>query len=177
MSPRTVSLPTTDKAMWRKLLALCHPDAGGDHETFLWVTSLKEEILEEGNGQAPYVPPPRPSPPPPRAEQTDPDAVPFTDYHADEDFAENIALILDLPGTLPEPYARALKLLEDCEEAHHGLPHKQQAKGATYKQLAAIGHALGMSKSQRVKWYRIAEGIPLSRRHAGHILSKLKGKG
>jgi hypothetical protein len=27
-----------------------------------------------------------------------------------------------------------------------------------------------------VGWYRIAETIPLSQRHAGHILSRLKGQ-
>jgi hypothetical protein len=32
----------------------------------------------------------------------------------------------------------------------------------------------GMSKPERVQWYRIAEDIPLSQRHAGHILSKLQ---
>jgi hypothetical protein len=31
-----------------------------------------------------------------------------------------------------------------------------------------------MSKEERVGWYRVAEGIPLSDRHAGHLLSKLK---
>jgi hypothetical protein len=33
---------------------------------------------------------------------------------------------------------------------------------------------VGMTKAQRVRWYRIAESIPLSRRCAGHILSQLK---
>lgn len=32
----------------------------------------------------------------------------------------------------------------------------------------------GMTKAERVKWYRIAESIPLSQRHAGHILGILK---
>jgi hypothetical protein len=33
---------------------------------------------------------------------------------------------------------------------------------------------VGMTKAERVQWYRIAEAIPLSQRHAGHILSRLK---
>jgi hypothetical protein len=50
----------------------------------------------------------------------------------------------------------------------------QRRRGASYKQLAAIGHAVEMTKRERVGWYRVCESIPLSDRHAGHILSKLK---
>jgi hypothetical protein len=31
-----------------------------------------------------------------------------------------------------------------------------------------------MTKPERVQWYSIAEAVPLSQRHAGHILSKLQ---
>jgi hypothetical protein len=51
--------------------------------------------------------------------------------------------------------------------------HKEQQLGATYKQLAAIGHRVGMTKEERVKWYRIGESVPLSSWHANHILKKL----
>lgn len=34
--------PINDKTMWRRLLRLVHPDTYGDHELFLWVSSLKE---------------------------------------------------------------------------------------------------------------------------------------
>lgn len=37
---RTPTLPPTEPAMWRKLLARAHPDAGGDHELFIWVCNL-----------------------------------------------------------------------------------------------------------------------------------------
>jgi hypothetical protein len=33
---------------------------------------------------------------------------------------------------------------------------------------------VGMSVTERSGWYRIAESIPLSDRHAGHILKRLK---
>jgi len=48
--------------------------------------------------------------------------------------------------------------------------------GASYKQLAAIGHAYGMSGSECSGWYRCVESIPLSDCHAGHILSRFKQK-
>jgi hypothetical protein len=31
-----------------------------------------------------------------------------------------------------------------------------------------------MTKAERVRWYRVAEEIPLSDRHAAHILSRSK---
>jgi hypothetical protein len=35
--------PFEDRHMWRLLLARLHPDAGGDHELFLFAHALKEE--------------------------------------------------------------------------------------------------------------------------------------
>ena len=33
-----------DRRMWRQLLARAHPDAGGDHELFLFTCALKDEL-------------------------------------------------------------------------------------------------------------------------------------
>src|SRR3954454_14044062 len=38
-----------DRQMWRQLLAKLHPDAGGDHELFLFACALKEGICGAGN--------------------------------------------------------------------------------------------------------------------------------
>jgi hypothetical protein len=35
-------VPFEDRRMWRLLLARLHPDAGGDHELFLFAHALKE---------------------------------------------------------------------------------------------------------------------------------------
>jgi hypothetical protein len=35
-------VPFEDRRMWRLLLARVHPDAGGDHELFLFAHALKE---------------------------------------------------------------------------------------------------------------------------------------
>jgi hypothetical protein len=67
-----------------------------------------------------------------------------------------------------------LRLVRDCYEAHDGPLHRMQHEGATYRTLAAIAHAAGMSKDQRVGWYRLCESIPLSQRHAGHIMGRIK---
>ncbi len=44
---RNVDQPTflEDRRMWRLLLAKLHPDAGGDHELFLFACAVKEGIL------------------------------------------------------------------------------------------------------------------------------------
>lgn len=34
--------PLEDRRMWRLLLAQLHPDAGGDHEMFLFASALRE---------------------------------------------------------------------------------------------------------------------------------------
>lgn len=41
--PRTPTLPPTARVMWRKLLARAHPDAGGDHELFIFFEELAEK--------------------------------------------------------------------------------------------------------------------------------------
>jgi hypothetical protein len=42
-----------------------------------------------------------------------------------------------------------------------------------HKQLAASGHAVGMTNEEHVKGYRIAKAVSLRQRHANHILKKL----
>lgn len=45
---RNVDRPTflEDRHMWRLLLAKLHPDAGGDHELFLFACAVKEGICD-----------------------------------------------------------------------------------------------------------------------------------
>jgi len=73
-----------------------------------------------------------------------------------------------------EPYGFLLRQVADCEPAEEEPLRDQQRRGASYKSLATIAHRVGMTNAERIQWYRIAEAIPLSQRHAGHILSRLK---
>jgi hypothetical protein len=64
------------------------------------------------------------------------------------------------------------------------LPHRRprqgvatQRRGASYKQLALIGHLVGLSKEERVRWYELARFLPLSEAHANHIIKRLKDEG
>jgi hypothetical protein len=173
MSPRTPTLPPTEPAMWRKLLGRAHPDTGGSHELFVWTGALREMICD---GDIRIGPKPEPSDNPSRRREGSTqrptpgnDDKPRIPYPAGADFEEVTRRALRTEG----PYASVLSLLSNCFPLPH-LAH-EEARGASYKRLAAIGHAHGMTGLQRSGWYRCAESIPLSDRHAGHILSKLKG--
>jgi hypothetical protein len=166
MSPRTVAPPLDDPRLWRRLVARTHPDAGGDHELFIWCGAVRDaacggELRVESNPQ-PEDNPSR------RREPSTPDDKPRIPYPVGTDFEESTRRALDVQ----EVYAEVLALLADC----YPLPHlaHEEARGASYKRLAAIAHARGMSPKERSGWYRCAEAIPLSDRHASHILGRLK---
>ncbi len=167
---RTPTKPPDDKLMWKRVLKPHHPDLGGRHEDFVWLNHVKElvcsgRIEASETFEKPEHAPPR------RTTNADTDRVAF---ESEVDFDELTYRALRAARDVPEQYARLLKLLDDCEEAHHGALVREQQRGASYKRLAAAGHKVKMTKAERVRWYRIAESIPLSDRHAGHILSELK---
>jgi hypothetical protein len=161
---RTPTLPPDDKEMWRKLVALTHPDSGGDHELCIWTQNVREHVCK--GVTAPW-PQPKPEPEP-RTVYED-GRVPFP---SDSIFGLLTATAIEWAGAVDTLYGRLLLLLGDCYTMAH-LPHEEQ-RGASYKRLAYIAHLAGMTKPERVGWYRVAEGIPLSDRHAGHIIKRLK---
>jgi hypothetical protein len=152
---RTPTLPPTDSGMWRRMIARTHPDAGGDHELFIWAGSVREFVCNGGAAES------RPEPQDHRSRRR-------------EDFEVLSDRAIAMASAVAEPYGYLLRRLSDCYPVADGPLCDQQRRGASYKSLAAIGHTVGMTKAERVQWYRIAETIPLSQRHAGHILSQLK---
>ncbi len=174
VSPRTLAAPPTDRRYWRRLLRLAHPDAGGDGDLFVWVRNLQEHVAGDALG------PPRPEYEPPRRTNTQAGPrVPFEGaFDRAAGFDDLTRRALALAENAPAIHGRLLLLLVDCYGVGEtgGVVYRQQRQGATYKQLAAIGHRAGMDKAERARWYRIAEGIPLSQRHAGHILGRLQEK-
>lgn len=165
MTSRTPTLPADNPKMWRQLVARTHPDAGGNHDLFIWTHVLKDMVCSGKLGieSKPQCEPRPPYPPP--------DNKPRVPWPAGTDFEECTRTAL-LRGAASMPYGRVLSLLANCQPLNHLAC--EQERGASYKRLAAIAHVWGMSKTERVGWYRIAEDIPLSDRHAGHILSRLK---
>ena len=165
--PRTATAPPTNGRLWRLLLARTHPDAGGSDELFVWAQGLREALEGPAPRSCGRCKPTDSSP------NGEPERIPF------EERSDPMALIrraLSLADELEHPYKAPLRLLSNYESAGYGCAQPQDRRGATYRQLAAIAHAAGMSYSERLEWYRVAGSVPLSQGHAGHILSRLKGR-
>ena len=170
---RTPTLLLDDRSMWRRLVSRSHPDAGGSHELFIWAVAtrdaicggeLGEEMPRRERREQPYRWREAPT-------SSTGERVPFDE----EAFIEVLtARALAMAEAVAEPYGFLLRQVADCELAEDEPLHDQQRRGASYRALAAIGYQVGMTKAERMQWYRIAEAIPLSQRHAGHILSRVK---
>jgi hypothetical protein len=169
----TPTLPPDDRGMWRRLVSRSHPDAGGDHELFIWTVATRDAICdEELGGEAPGRE--RREQPSRRRETSASSAGEWLPFDEDAGFEVLTDRALSMAEAVAEPYGYLLRQVADCYTAEDDPLHDQQRRGASYQSLAAIGHRVGMTKAERIQWYRIAESVPLSQRHAGHILSRLK---
>src|SRR5215211_3530207 len=136
---RTPTLPLDDRSMWRRLLSRSHPDAGGDHELFIWTVATRDAICggELGSEIA-------------RRERRETSAsttaerVPF-DKDAIHEFLTDRAVAM--AEAVAEPYGYLLRRAADCHPAEDDPLLDQQRHGASYRGLAAIGHHVGMSKA------------------------------
>lgn len=164
---RTLAKPVDDPNMWRRIAAKAHPDAGGDGELFVWLTAVRDHVCEAKTNPREHV---SGETPPRQARDTRDDSR--IEFQAGEDFDDITLAALRCGRGNPGLYADILSLLRDCE-SRLDKRHEEQ-RGASYKRLAAVAHAVGMTKQERIGWYRVCESIPLSDRHAGHILSRLK---
>jgi hypothetical protein len=170
---RTPTSPPDHPGMWRRLAARAHLDAGGDHELFIWTVATREAICgsELGGGVLGRERHEQPS----RHRET---STPGTDDRVPFDKDALLEVLTDralaMADAVAEPYGNVLRQVADCHPADAGPLLDQQRRGASYRSLAAIGHRVGMTKDERIQWYSIAEAIPLSQRHVGHILSRLK---
>lgn len=134
---------------------------------FVWATATREVVC--GGGLGAEIPRrtgrERPAP-------SDPERVP---YEPSANFAHLTDRAVTMADAVAAPYGYLLRTLADCYPASRGSSMEdQQKRGASYKRLAAIGHMVGMDAAERAQWYDVARSIPLSDRHAGHILGKLK---
>jgi hypothetical protein len=93
-------------------------------------------------------------------------------YPPESDFATLTARALAIAEEAGGVHGALLEMLVDCYPLAR-LAHEQE-RGASYKRLAAAGHMVSMTMSERSRWYRVAESVPLADRHVGHILSRLK---
>jgi hypothetical protein len=160
--------PPDDPRMWKRLLCRAHPDTGGEHELFIWTATVRDVVCSSNLRAAAS---PEPTVHPSRRREASTNGRPRVPWEIGDNFEEVTRTALKM-GAVGMPYGRVLSLLADCKPLED-LAHEQQ-RGASYKRLAAIAHAWGMTKAERIGWYRVAEDLPLSDRHAGHILSRLK---
>jgi hypothetical protein len=163
---RTPTLLFDDRSMWRRLVGRSHPDAGGDHELFIWTVATRDAICG-GELEAEI----------PKVERWAPSTL-GTGERVPFDAEASLEILTDravaMAEAVAEPYGFLLRQVADCEPAEDEPLRDQQRRGASFKSLATIAHRVGMTKAERIQWYRIAEAVPLSQRHAGHILSRLK---
>ena len=160
--------------MWKRLLARCHPDSGGACDLFVWATALREHVAGDSHVDVRSAHERREPPRHPTTSSAS-DRLDFTRAHDVGGFEELTRRALRVADEVEEPYAGLLRILADCVEAPASdiALGRQQAQGATYRTLARIAYEASMSKAQRVQWYEVCRSIPLSQRHAGHILHKL----
>ncbi len=156
--------------MWRRLLRSVHPDAGGDHDLFIWADALREHVAGD------HVDPPRPEYTPPRRSTTNASPrVPFeAAFKVASCFDDLTRQAVEMAERVGEPYAGLLRLLADCRDVGEtgGPVYRMQHQGATWKSAAAVAYKAGMTTEQRYRWYEICRAVPMSQRHIGHILSR-----
>lgn len=177
MTPRTVSpAPLDDRRMWRLILARLHDDAGGSDELFLFGQAVRERLLDGNPAQAPKAPGCAECRRDERRSEHDSgdQRVPYDPAlgFADE-FVTLTMRALSVGQRAEEPYRSLLALLIDCPADERGRAAARQERGATYRQLGRIAHDAGMTPRQRPRWYELARSIPLSDKHASHIIGRM----
>ncbi len=186
MSKITTATSATDPRMWRRLLARAHPDTGGDHELFVWTQSVREAIerdhqssmadlvgqmFSEWNQRPPA--PRKPRKKKPWSERRSKSHIPF---ETDLSFEELTARALEMAKDFEEPYDHIFSLLAGCEApAQDEDLHADEAQiGAGVAVLADVGRALGLDGRGRAPIYHYARQIPLTQRHARHLLREVE---
>ena len=163
---RTPTLPPNDPRMWRRALARLHPDSGGEHELFLWGTVVRDLVCADEPRQASIY--------------RTPENAARVPYDATLGFVDEFVTLtlraVSVGRHAEEPYRSVLALLIDCPADDHGRAAARQERGATYRQLGRIAHGAGMTPGQRRRWYDLARSIPLSERHASHLIGRMRGR-
>jgi len=133
---------------------------------FIWGTSVRDYVLDRVAGD-PF------SRGRENAEYTE--RIPYDpDLGYIDEFVTLTARALSVGKHAEEPFRGVLGKLIDCPAHTHGRAAAKQERGASYKQLAYIGHLAGFGKVERPRWYELARSIPLSEAHAGHLIARLK---
>ncbi len=175
MRPRALTAAPDDRSMWRRALAKLHPDGGGSHDLFIWAGAVRDVVCDLGvRGAVNPEPADHPSR---RREPSTPEEPARVPYPPGEtaNFAALTARAVAMAEEVGGIHGGLLEMLSGCE-APPSTSGAWEQRGASYKKLAAVGHMVSMTKAERSRWYRVAEAVPLSDRHVGHILGRLKSR-
>jgi hypothetical protein len=177
LTPRTLTPPPTNRRMWRRLVALTHPDRAEDEELFIWTRNVFEYVVGAAYAEA--------GPEDARSSSSVGSSVgeridftaAFDRFASFEDLTAR-ASAMAASEAVGEPYAALLRLLGSCYPAgvDDVAGYRAQHVGASYKQLAYVAHLAGFSASERTRWYAICREIPLAQRHAGHLIKELQAR-
>ena len=112
MTPSTPTLSPTEPVMWRKLLAVAHPDKAGDHELFIWTMKVRELVCSGADingGRSSTKTQARDY-----AQDQETERIPFD---STLDFTELTHRAVLLAAEVDEPYASLLRALAECPRA------------------------------------------------------------
>src|SRR5215204_3191470 len=138
----TPTLPFDDRGMWRRLVGRSYPDAGGEHELFIWTVATRDAIC---GGEIPRRE--RREQPFRRVEASTSSAGERVPFDQLSDFEVLSDRALSTAESVAEPYDFLLSQIVDCYAVFEGPLYDQQRRGATYRSLVAIALRVGMSKA------------------------------
>lgn len=174
MSRTATPAPLDDGGMWRRVLARVHPDGGGGHEEFLFLMAVREALAEPCGCRRNSMTGHRTEQP----TEERPERIPYDpSLGLPDTFTELTMRAFDVGFEEGDPYRSILALLTNCPTHDHGRQELKQRRGASYRQLAYIAHLSGLTGEERKAWYEIARSVPLSEKHAGHLIERLKSWG
>lgn len=139
-----MELPSVqDRRMWRKLLAKVHPDAGGEHELFIWADQVREHCAESpAKTQKKTYSPPR-------------------SHNPVREFMDGLQVVYQRPfDVLANKWMTSGNLGASTEEA-------------TKPQVAKIAHLCGMSDKHRYGFYGVCEEFGLTKQQASWVIEEL----
>jgi hypothetical protein len=122
---RTPTHPPNDKGMWRRLVSRAHPDAGGDHDLFIWTVATRDAIC--GGELGAEIPRREHQDHPPRrreASTSDTDRIPFDQFAVFEVLTDRAVTMAD---AVAEPFGYLLRQVADCYPTAEGPLHEHGA--------------------------------------------------
>jgi hypothetical protein len=122
---RTPTPPPNDRSMWRRLVGRAHPDAGGNHELFIWTVATRDAICGGELGEEiPNASRSR------RRETPTPSAGDRVPFDEDADLEVLTDRAVTMAAVVAEPYGYLLRQVADCYPVSGGSLHDQQRRGA-----------------------------------------------